>query len=120
MATISYNKEQQTISVKLFLVKYKDEDGIYYVYSPELDINGYGNNESEAMTHFNYAVQDFMQYTHEHNTLEKVLKKLGWNKKVKPQSSIKKALAKNEMANIFSSYKTSSSIEEIDMPLESA
>lgn len=118
--SIKFNDKDQTISVELFLVSYKDESGVHYVYSPQLDLHGYGNDEKEAMEHFKYAMEDFIDYTTEHDTLGKVLNDLGWKRDSKSPASAKKMLRSKEVANIISSYTAQISSQKIDMPLEFA
>lgn len=120
MGTIKYDDKDQSISVELFLVRYKDESGIHYVFSPQLDLHGYGNSEVEAMEHFKFAIEDFIEYTSEHDTLAKVLKELGWKKASRSVSTVQKMFRSKELANIVTSYGTYSSFEKIDMPLEFA
>ncbi len=54
------------------------EDGVTIVYSPALDLSGYGNNETEAKQSFTEAIDEFFRYTSEKNTFDKVLINLGW------------------------------------------
>lgn len=54
------------------------EDDVTIVYSPALDLSGYGNNEVEAKKSFSEAVNEFFRFTTEKNTFDKVLTNLGW------------------------------------------
>lgn len=63
--------------VALSLVEFKEEN-VTIVYSPALDLSGSGYSEDEAKQSFNEALNEFFRYTNNKNTLDKVLKDLGW------------------------------------------
>ena len=54
------------------------EDEITIVYSPALDLSGYGESADEAKKSFSQAMDEFFKYTTNKKTLDKVLKELGW------------------------------------------
>jgi hypothetical protein len=54
------------------------EDDVTIVYSPALDLSGYGNNEIEAKQSFSEAIDEFFRFITEENTFDKVLTNLGW------------------------------------------
>ena len=64
--------------VGLSLVEFQ-EDNVTIIYSPALDLSGYGYNHSEAKNSFSEALHEFFRYTNNKNTLYEVLKNLGWN-----------------------------------------
>ena len=66
--------------VGLSLVEF-EEDNVTIIYSPALDLSGYGYDDSEAKSSFSEALHEFFKYTSNKNTLDKVLKDLGWNVK---------------------------------------
>lgn len=84
MAKLNVSAKINTVngihSVRLSLVGFKEEDGIFIIYSPALDLSGYGKNEEEAKKSFNEALIEFAKYTSDKNTTEKVLTSLGWKK----------------------------------------
>lgn len=63
------------VSLELYIWK---EDEITFVYSPALDLVGYGYNEEEAKNSFEIVLTDYIEHTHAKNTLLKDLEKLGW------------------------------------------
>lgn len=65
------------IDVELAIIEFK-EDGLYFLYSPALDITGYGKTKSEARESYRLTVEEFMRYTINKRTLLKELEKLGW------------------------------------------
>lgn len=63
--------------VGLSLVEFVEEN-VTIVYSPALDLSGYGYSQEEAKQSFSEALNEFFRYTSNKNTLDKVLKDLGW------------------------------------------
>ena len=72
-----YQGGQHKINVSLFVISFKEND-VCFVYSPALDITGYGNTADEAKDSFNITLQEFLRYTSNKNTLVNELKRLGW------------------------------------------
>ena len=72
-----YDDEQNKIKVNLNVISFKEND-VCFVYSPALDITGYGNTVDEAKDSFNITLQEFLRYTSNKNTLVNELKRLGW------------------------------------------
>jgi hypothetical protein len=64
--------------VGLSLIEF-NEDNVIIIYSPALDLSGYGNSEEEAKSSFSESLHEFFRYTHNKNTLDKVLLDLGWS-----------------------------------------
>ena len=73
------------VSVKLSLFTFI-EDNVHVVYSPALDLYGYGNDEHEARHSFEIALGEYVKYTNNKKTIEKDLKKYGW--KIDKQNKI--------------------------------
>ncbi|WP_298147504.1 hypothetical protein [Flavobacterium sp.] len=92
-----YNVE---LSLSLFLWQ---EDNIFYVYAPALDLTGYGLSKEEARESFETVLQEFIVYTHNEKTLFAELENLGWavNKKKRRVVSLdfEDMLAENEHFN---------------------
>lgn len=65
------------INVGLSLVEFK-ENNITIIYSPALDLSGYGNNSDEARQSFEVALHEFLKYTTNKSTLNEVLMGMGW------------------------------------------
>lgn len=65
------------MEVKLSLLKFK-EDGLVFIYSPSLDLTGYGKDGRAARRSFEITLEEFVHYTTNKGTLEKELKRLGW------------------------------------------
>lgn len=63
--------------VGLSLVEF-EEDDVTIIYSPALDLSGYGYSQPEAKLSFSEALHEFFRYTNNKKTLDKVLTDLGW------------------------------------------
>lgn len=57
------------------------EDDIYYLYSPELDIYGYGQSETQARDSFTTTFKATISYMGNKSTLTEELRSLGWTVK---------------------------------------
>jgi hypothetical protein len=83
------------------------EDNTSIIYCPALDLSGYGNDEFEARTSLDTALEEYLTYTMNKKTLWSDLKKLGWMvKKNKQKAAIpppmSELLEKNqEFSRIF-------------------
>ena len=120
-----FSNLESVVKVKLLLVHFRDEDGVHFIYSPHLDLTGYGTNVDEAKSSFEVVLEDFIDYTLKKKTLGKVLKDLGWELKgslKKPKKvlapSITTVISKNEyVAEIFDKYPVNTYHEEVELPL---
>ncbi|HRH37500.1 MAG TPA: hypothetical protein PK760_04100 [Flavobacteriales bacterium] len=65
------------VELKLSLLKFKEDD-IVFIYSPALDLTGYGKDGRSAKRSFEITVEEFVNYTSNKGTLDKELKRLGW------------------------------------------
>lgn len=77
-ANLGFNDDKYHVG--LSLIEFKEED-VTIIYSPALDLSGYGYSEVEAKNSFSEALHEFFRYTNNKKTLDKVLKKLGWTVK---------------------------------------
>lgn len=76
--TANLGFSNQKFHVGLSLVEFYEED-VVIIYSPALDLSGYGYSVEEAKNSFSESLQEFFRYTHNKNTLDTVLKNLGWS-----------------------------------------
>lgn len=74
-AKYSNGRENVEFSVSIFLW---EENSIFYVYSPALDITGYGLTKEEARESFEIVLEEFIKYTHNKKTIFQELENLGW------------------------------------------
>ncbi len=74
-ARYSDGKKNVELNVSIFLW---EEDSIFYVYAPALDLTGYGLSKEEARESFETVLHEFIVYTHNKKTIFKELENLGW------------------------------------------
>jgi hypothetical protein len=65
------------VKTTLSLFEFK-EDKAFIIYSPALDLSGYGYTKKEAMDSFSETLQEFFRYTINKNSIVNELKRLGW------------------------------------------
>ncbi|MBX3164416.1 MAG: hypothetical protein KF900_08045 [Bacteroidetes bacterium] len=73
------NSEKMRIMLSLFIFK---EDGTHIVYSPSLDLSGYGKTETEAKKSFEIVLKETILYALNNNTLNSLLISMGWFKNI--------------------------------------
>jgi len=76
--TENLERGKSGINTKLSLLSFK-EDGAYIIYSPALDLSGYGNTEEEAKESFQVVLEEFITYCMNKKTFYEELKRLGWH-----------------------------------------
>jgi hypothetical protein len=86
----SYRLKKNMYQFSLSMYSFEEEK-IQIIYSPALDLSGYGKNEKEAKQFFEETLSEFIQYTTNKGTLVKELKRLGWY--IPKKLSVKKPLA---------------------------
>lgn len=72
-----YAADRKQHEVRLSLLKFKEDD-VLIIYSPSLDLSGYGKDLRSAKRSFEIAMEEFVRYTTNKGTLVKELKQLGW------------------------------------------
>ena len=100
-------RDSNLINVRLLLIHFKDENNIHYIYSPHLDLTGYGNNLSSAKTSFEIVLDDFIDSTLKKRTIGKELTKLGGQFKgnaKKPEKIIAPIITSVISENVYVSY----------------
>jgi hypothetical protein len=73
----AYIVGKKKVEISLALFSYKEGE-VHVIYSPALDLFGYGKTEKEAENSFEITIEEFIRYTVNKNTLFKELKRLGW------------------------------------------
>jgi len=121
----SYKKLKTGVIVKLLLFSFEDEKKVSFIYSPHLDLTGYGHSVKEAMESFNLVFDDFIDYTLKKKTLSKVLSNLGWQvtgttrkpkKVIAP--SITSVIRDNAfISEIFDKYPVQTFHQEVGLPV---
>ena len=82
MVKAVFDRKQHKINIELNILSWED-DGVFFQYSPALDLVGYGSNEKEAGESFKAVLNEFVNYTDNKKTIYIELERLGWtvNKK---------------------------------------
>jgi hypothetical protein len=123
-----YKNNRATVKVRLFLVHFQDENNTHIIFSPHLDLSGYGNSLVEAKDSFQIAFADFADYTLKKKTIGKVLRNLGWKLKVNQKipkkviaPSITSIIKENDyVAEIFDKYNVYTFHQDVELPLNAA
>ncbi len=119
-----YRNNLASIKVKLLLIHFEDENKVHFIYSPHLDLTGYGSNLEDARSSFEIVLKDFVDYTLKKKTLGKVLSGLGWELKgsaKKPKKvlapSITSVIKENSyVSEIFDKYPVNTYHQEVGIP----
>ena len=119
-----YQNSSSSVKVKLLLFQFIDENKVHFIYSPHLDLTGYGNTAEEARKSFKIVFEDFVDYTLKKKTLGKVLTDLGWKLKGSAQRpkkvlapSITSIIKDNKfVSEIFDKYPVSTYHQEVGLP----
>lgn len=73
--SFNFGDSRATVNVTLFTW---EENGIHFIYSPSLDITGYGNTLGEAEDSFKHTMTEFVTYANRKGTIFDELERLGW------------------------------------------
>ncbi len=119
-----YKNKAGEVKVNLLLIHFKDESNIHFIYSPHLDLTGYGQNLKDAKKSFEIVFEDFIDYTLKKKTLGKILSKLGWELKgtlKRPRKilapSITSVISQNKyVSEIFDKYPVNTFHQEVGIP----
>jgi hypothetical protein len=84
--TAHYGDSRKRIEVRVTVIEFH-EDNLYFIYSPTLDITGYGKTKREAAQSYSETLEEFVRYTVNKGTVFQELKRLGWV--VKSKENIK-------------------------------
>jgi hypothetical protein len=77
---VNFKNAEAKVKANIVLISFKEQDN-FIVYSPHLEVTGYGKSEEEAMSSFNHCLGVFLDYTTNKKTLHKELTRLGWELK---------------------------------------
>lgn len=119
-----YKNHRGDARVKLLLIHFKDEQGVDFIYSPHLDLTGYGSSLKAAKKSFEIVFEDFIDYTLKKKTLGKVLEKLGWELKgnrKRPKKILAPSLASvirenDYVSELFDTYPVQTFHREVGIP----
>ncbi len=119
-----YQSNSESVRVRLLLFQFMDENNVHFIYSPHLDLTGYGTDSEAAKRSFEIVFEDFVDYTLKKKTLGTVLAGLGWKLKgsaKKPKKvlapSITSVIKDNEyVSEIFDKYQVNTFHQEVGLP----
>lgn len=120
-----FKSDDGLVKVNLLLVHFKDENNVHFIYSPHLDLTGYGEDLRDAKSSFEVVFEDFIDYALKKKTIGKVLKNLGWEikgsikhpKKVLAPG-ISSVIGSNDyVSEIFDKYPVNTFHQEVGIPV---
>ena len=114
-----FNSNHSRLKFKIILFSFKDDNGLYYFYAPQLDITSYGKTEKKAKEAFEIQLDEFFKYTLENNTLNSVLEELGWEISPKKVSApqINRFMNQDSMLfDILDKYAVTSQPQDLQVP----
>ena len=119
-------KNAQVIA-KAMVVQFSFQDADnYIVYSPQLDISGYGKTQKEALSSFDYCLAGFLDYSVKNETLFDELTCLGWKLKKGTNNNLKQIKApswsdiikKNQSLKVLlSEYNINTQQRDVEFPM---
>lgn len=86
------NNAQAIAKTNVVIFSFQDADN-YIVYSPQLDVSGYGKTQKEALSSFDYCLAGFLDYSFKKETLYEELISLGWKLKKGINNNLKQIKA---------------------------
>jgi hypothetical protein len=114
-----YNDGKNFVNVRLSLIEF-EEDGLHFVYSPALDLTGYGKTHQEARESYNAAMEEFLRYTTNKKTAFEVLEGLGWKvskkKSISAPSLSDLIKSRGYLEKIFTEKQFRKTDEEVTLP----
>jgi len=72
-----FNQAKGFVHINLALISFKEND-VTIIYSPALDLSGYGNTVDEAKRSFEINLEEFIRYTTNKGSFFAELEKYGW------------------------------------------
>ena len=114
----NFRNKGSKVDFNLPVIKFKEDD-VFFLYSPALDLTGYGVTEKEAQKSFEETLGQFLDYSTKKNTLLSELRKLGWkvSKKQLRSPSLVDMLSKNRyLAEIFEAKDYSKFKRKVSIP----
>lgn len=72
-----YSGKYAITEIDLSLISFNEGD-VTIIYSPALDLSGYGYNEDEAKKSFEITLEEFLNYIIEKETLASEFEKMSW------------------------------------------
>ncbi len=114
-----YADGRNWINVTLSLIEF-EEDGLHFVYSPALDLTGYGKTKKQARDSYDLALEEFLKYTSREETILSELERLGWRisnkKKITAPSLSALIQSRSYLEEIFTEKDFRKTSEDVAIP----
>jgi hypothetical protein len=114
-----YRDGKNDVGVKVSLITFQEE-GLFFMYSPALDLTGYGKTEEEAKSSYHLAMEEFLKYTTHKKTLFRELERLGWTiskmKKFSAPTLPELIKSRDYLVEIFTEKQYRKSDEMVSLP----
>ena len=98
-----------------------EEDNVHFVYSPSLDLVGYGVNKKEALSSWEVVYSEYIRYCLNKNTLFNDLQKHGWkvkNKKAIQPPTFSWLMQNNvQLSEVYDNHNFQKTSTQISLPL---
>ena len=114
--------KNKSVEVKVDLIEY-EEDNIHYVYSPALDLVGYGESPVTARESWQVVLAEYFKYALNKNTLEEDLRSRGWvtqKKNYKPPTFDWLLRNNSDLSDVFNKHDFQKVSRPISVPLACA
>lgn len=100
--SIIFSKTKGTMEVSVSVYVFKEND-VFVAYCPSLDLSGYDRTEEAARLDFEYALKEYVKFQMEHDTLDKDLKRHGWDVRLRKAKGpeIGTLLRRTQLRNVF-------------------
>lgn len=113
--------QKKNVEVNVDIIEY-EEEGIFYSYSPALDLIGYGETPIEARKSWETVLEEYINYTINKNTLTKDLQSRGWvvrkgNRQYRPPSFSWLLQNNRDLAIMFDKHNFQKTSRQVSMPI---
>lgn len=121
----TFNNEADNVNVKVVVLYFMEKD-VHIVYSPHLDVSGYGKTEADAKSSFNLCLGEFLDYSTKKKSLHNELVKLGWTLKSGTAKKPRKIVAPSfdeliqqseSLKEIVNTRNFSKSLKQVSIPV---
>lgn len=122
---VDFKNSEAKVKANIVLISFKELDN-FIIYSPHLEVTGYGKTQDEAMNSFNHCLGVFLDYTTNKRTLHKELIRLGWElkkgsikrpKKINAPSMTDLALHNEQLKELLNKQNITTIQKEVAIPL---
>lgn len=122
---VDFKNSEAKVKANIVLISFKEQDN-FIVYSPHLEVSGYGKSEEEAMSSFNHCLGIFLDYTTNKKTLHQELVKLGWQlkkgsikrpRKINAPSMTDLAMHNEQLKELLNKHDISTFQKEVAIPV---